>query len=318
MKVEDKIKKLIKKSNNIFISGHKNLDLDAIGACVGIACLARKFKKQSYIIVDDTEHELGVNKILEEIKRSFNIIKSSDIPNLYKKNSLLVIVDTNKTHMIQNDKILHYFNNILVIDHHQETDQTINGINMIDTDKSSACEMVTSILRKYNAELLENEATIILSGIVLDTNNFSKKTKADTFYEAYYLTELGANPKKVQYYLKENLNDYIIRNKVIMNVEVISDKYAIAVGEGKYKQEELAKIANTLLNFDDIEASFVLGNRIDDGVGISARSEGIVDVGSILEKIGGGGDQCNAACKVNDMTLKEVKKELIRVLNEEE
>ena len=49
MKVEDKIKKLIKKSNNIFISGHKNLDLDAIGACVGIACLARKFKKQSYI-----------------------------------------------------------------------------------------------------------------------------------------------------------------------------------------------------------------------------------------------------------------------------
>lgn len=320
MKIEERIKKIIKKSDNIFVSGHKNLDLDAIGACIGINTIASKFGKNCYIIIDDENHELSIGKIIDEIKTDFNIIKSSEIPSFHKKNSVLVIVDTNKANMIQNDKILHHFNNIIVIDHHQETDQTINGINMIDIDKSSACEMVTSLIRKYKATLTEYDATIILSGIVLDTHNFSKKTTDNTFYEAYYLTALGANPKKVQYYLKENLNDYIIRNKVIINVEVINNKYAVSMANNKdsYKREDLAKIADTLLNFNDIEASFVLGNRIDGGVGISARSEGGVNVGSILEELGGGGDVCTAACQVKDMNLKETQDALIRVLNEEE
>ena len=320
MKIEEKIKKIIKKSDNVFVSGHKCLDLDALGSCIGIKAIASKFKRECFIIIDDEVHNPGISKLLNETKETIKTIKSSDIPNLYKKNSVLVIVDTNKTNMIQNDKILHYFNNIIVIDHHQETDQTINGINMIDTAQSSACEMISTLTRTYNVELSESEATAILSGIVLDTHDFSKKATANTFYEAYYLTELGANIKKVQYYLKENLNDYIIRNKVIMNVEVINKKYAVSVADSKvlYKREDLAKIADTLLNFNDIEASFVLGNRVDDGVGISARSEGSINVDSILEELGGGGDNYNAACLVKDMNIKEVKKELIRVLSEEE
>ena len=320
MKIENQIKKLIKKSDNVFVSGHKNLDLDAIGACIGIKSISECFNKKCYIIVDDLEHELGVSKILEEIKDTVNIIKSSEISELHKDKSLLIIVDTNKTHMIQNDKILHYFNNIVVIDHHQETDQTINGINLIDESRSSACEMVSYLMNKYGVIPTKEEATIVLSGIVLDTHNFTKKTSNNTYLEAYILTECGANPKKVQYYLKENLKDYIIRNKVIMNVQVLNDKYAIAVAsdKDKYKREDLAKIADTLLNFNDIKASFVLGNRIDGGIGISARSEGNVDVGSILEHLGGGGDIYNAASQITDTTLKKAKEELIKVLNKED
>lgn len=320
MKIEERIKRVIKKSNKIFVSGHKNLDLDAIGSCIGISAIARHFGKECYIIVDDQEHELGVQKILNELDEKYHIIESSKVSNLCKKNNTLIIVDTNKTNMIQNDKILHYFNNIIVLDHHQETGQTINGINIIDEKRSSACEMISELIRKFKVSITQEEATIILSGLVLDTHDFTKKTSAETFYESYYLTALGANPKKVQYYLKENLKDYIIRNKVVMNVEVINTKYAVAVGDSneKYKREELAKIANTLLNFNDIEASFVIGNRVDEGVGISARSEGSVDVSVITEQLGGGGDIYNAACHIKDMDLDEVKAELIRVLNEGE
>ena len=320
MKIERRIKKIIKKCSNVFVSGHQNLDLDAIGACIGICAIAKKFGKECYIINDDIENELGVQKIINEIKDDYEIINSSKITDLYKKNSILIVVDTNKVNRIQNDKILHYFNNIIVIDHHQETEQTINGINIIDEFKSSACEMISLLTRLYNVEITPEEATIILSGIVLDTHNFSKKTSSDTFLEAYYLTELGASPKKVQYYLKENVNDYIIRNKVIMNVEVINDKYAISIDDSDYpyKKEDLAKIADTLLNFDGIAATFVLGNRTDGGVGISARSEGSVNVGQVLEELGGGGDNYNAACHIKDMNLNETKMELIRVLNKEE
>lgn len=316
MKIERKIKKIIQKSKNVFIVGHKNLDLDALGACVGISAIANYFNKPDYIIIDDEKHELGVGKVLNETK--LNTIKSSDIPKYHHKNSILVIVDTNKTHLLQNDKILNYFDKIIILDHHQETDQTIaNTINIINEDASSACEIVTNLIEKYHVELDKEQATIILSGIVLDTNNFVVKTDIDTYYAAYYLTKYKADPKKVQYYLKQDIKDYIIRQKVITEVKVINDKYALSVAPDKikYKREELAKIADTLLQFNNIEASFVLGNRVDGGVGLSARSIGNVNVGEIAEKLGGGGDDYDAAAQIKNLTLKEAQEELTKILN---
>ena len=318
MKIEKEIKRIIKKSDNIFVSGHKNLDLDAIGACVGIKSIARHFKKECYIIIDDKEHSLSINKVLDDLKDNTKIITSDEITDLFKKNSVLIIVDTNKTFMIQNDKILHYFNDIIVIDHHQESSQTINGINIIKENKSSACEMIVDLMNEYDVIPDALEATLVLSGIILDTDNFIKKTSSNTYYAAYLLTGVGADPKKVQYYLKEDIKDYIIRNKILMNVEV-QDNYAIATAKEKekYQKEDLAKVADTLLKFNDIKASFVIGNRKDDYLGISARSEGLVDVGYILEKLGGGGDIYNAACDMKNITIEDAKKELIKALKEE-
>lgn len=318
MKLEKEIKRIIKKSKNIYVIAHKNLDLDAIGACVGISAIATYFNKPSYIIVDDEKHELGVEKILKEIKDNFNIIKSEDIPKYHHKKSALIIVDTNKAHLLQSDRVLNYFDEIIILDHHQETDQTIStNINIINENASSTCEIITNLIEKYNVKLTKEIATIILSGIVLDTSNFIVKTDSDTYYAAYYLTKQKADPRKVQYYLKQDIKDYIIRQKVITEVEVINDKYALTVAPDKikYKREELAKIADTLLQFNNIEASFVLGNRIDGGVGLSARSEGLVNVGEIAENLGGGGDDYDAAAQIKNLTLKEAKEELIKILN---
>ena len=319
-KDEKNIKKLIKKSDNVFISGHKNLDLDAIGSCVGISAICNHFNKNNYIIVDDKENEIGVSKILEEIKETNNIITSEEINKHFKDNSLLIITDVSKAHLLQNDKILHYFKEIIVIDHHQMTNQTIEStVRIIDTNASSAGEIVTGLIKAYNVSLTTLESTIILSGIILDTNNFTVKTTSDTYLSAYYLTKMGANPKKVQYYLKEDLKDYIIRHKVIMNVTVINEKYAVCIAKDKeeYKREDLAKIADQLLNFNNILASFVVGKRIDGGIGISARSEGVVNVGELLESLGGGGDVYNAACQIKDMNIDDVKEALIKILKED-
>lgn len=317
MKIEKEIKKIIKKSKNVFIIGHKNLDLDALGACVGISAIANHFNKPNYIIIDDKKNELGVDKALTEIKDEINIIKSDEIPKYHHKNSSLIIVDTNKAHLLQSDKILHYFNEIIILDHHQSTDQTIETkIKVINEEASSACEIVTNLIKKYNVRISEEQATIILSGIVLDTNNFVVKTDKYAYYSAYYLTKNKANPTKVQYYLKQDIKDYIIRQKVITEVEIINGKYALSVAPEKlkYKREDLAKIADTLLQFNNIEASFVLGNRVDGGIGLSARSQGIVNVGEIAENLGGGGDNHDAAAQIKNLTLKKAKEELIKII----
>lgn len=318
MKIENRIKKVIKHSKNVFIVGHKDLDLDALGACIGASSICNNFGKQNYIIMDDDKHELGVGKLLKEISGKYKLIKSSDIPKYHHKKSILIIVDTNKAHLLQNDKILNYFNNIIVLDHHHETDQTIaRTLQIINENASSACEIVTNLIEKYKVELNDETATFILAGIVLDTNNFVVKTDTETYQAAYYLAKQGANPTKVQYFLKQDIKDYIIRQKVITEVEIINGKYALSVAPDKikYKREELAKIADTLLQFNNIEASFVLGNRIDGGIGLSARSAGNINVGKIAEILGGGGDNNDAAAQIKNMKLKAAREELIKALN---
>lgn len=318
MKIETKIKRLIKRSKNVFIIAHKNLDLDALGACIGVASICNGLHKQNYIIIDDNRHELSVGKVLKELQSDYSIIKSNQIPKYHQKNSILIIADTNKAQLLQNDKILHYFNRIIILDHHQETDQTITKTTHIINEKaSSACEIVTNLVESYHIKLPEKAATYILAGIVLDTNNFIVKTTTKTYQAAYYLSTQGADPIKVQYFLKQDIKDYIIRQKVITEVKVIADKYALSVASDKlkYKREELAKIADTLLQFNNIEASFVLGNRKDGGVGLSARSIGTINVGEIVENLGGGGDNYDAAAHILNKSLTEVEEELRKILN---
>lgn len=321
MKIQEevrKIKRLIKHSKTIFIVGHKDLDLDAIGSALGIYHITKKYNKDSYIIIDDETHELGVEKIINEQDPSI-FINSNQVENLMSNSNLLIVVDTNKTHLLQNESLLEIFDdNILVLDHHQVTEKSIKtGMQIIDESSSSTCQMVSELIFNFDIKISSEIATAILSGIVLDTNNFVLKTDSSTYLAAYFLTTLGADPKKVQYYLKQDINDYIIRQIPITNVDVIKGKYAITMGSKDiiYRREELAKIADTLLQFNGIEASFVFGKTSKDIIGLSARSVGNINVGKIAEELGGGGDQHEAASQIESDNLEEQKDKLIRILN---
>lgn len=310
------IKKYLKKSSNVFIMGHKDIDLDAFGAAIGMYCYASYHKKEAYVILDDKKVETGVKKALEAYEEKINIIKSKEIDNLIDNRSLLFIVDVNKEQLLQNPNCLSKFNNIIVIDHHDTAKDSINYENallFIDNSSSSTCEIITKMLKNDNYLINSEIATTILAGIVLDTNNFVIKTDADTYYAAYYLGKCGADSRKVQYLLKQDIKEYIEMQKVITEVKVIK-KIAISKGlqTRKYRREDLAKIADTILLFNNIEASFVVG-KIDKGIGISARSMGNINVGKIMEEFGGGGDNHEAAARILDRSLNEMVSEITKI-----
>lgn len=315
LKEFDLIKKKIKNATNVFIMGHKNIDLDAFGAALGIYCYATNCKKVAYIIIDDKKFEKSVKKVVDRFKDRVNIIKSKEIKNLYNKKSLLIVADTNKSILLQNEEILGLFENIVVIDHHNLTEGSINGENILilnDTNVSSTCEIITNML-DYHKYLIDSDvATILLAGIVLDTNNFVIRTNTNTYYAAYYLAKCGASPKEVQYLFKHDINEYIEMQKVITEVKVVDN---IAISRGLqtkiYRREELAKIADIILLFKNIEVSFVIA-KTSDGIGISARSMGNISVAPILESFGGGGDNHEAAAVVRDKSLNQVFEEVVK------
>lgn len=324
VKKRKELLKRIKHSKKIFIMAHKNLDLDALGSSIGLYKILKKKKKECYIIIDDTKHELGVEKILKELDGCIDIIKGEKVKQKLHKNdkdNLLIILDTNKKDLVQNEDVLKLIEKKIVIDHHKLGKNSIKDALIIqDEESSSTCEMITNLIETCDVEIDPYFATILLSGIVLDTNNFMLKTSKETFYTAYYLTSLGASAKKVQYLLKQDLKDYTERQKLLSKVEVVNDKIAFskATATTIYRREELAKLADTLLFFNNIEASFVIGKISKDVVGVSARSLGNHDISAILEKLGGGGDEEAGAVTFKKKTISQVEKLLKAEIKKQE
>lgn len=319
-----KINNYIKRAKSIFIMAHKNLDLDALGSSIGMYIILKYKKKQCFLVIDDKEHELGVEKILKELNGCLTIIKSSDVPKYLNKKenrNLLLILDTNKKELVQNSEILKLFTKKMIFDHHGIGKSTIKDAYLVHDDNvSSTCEMITNLIETYDIELDSYYATILLSGIVLDTNNFTLKTTSDTYYAAYYLSSLGASAKKVQYLLKQDLLEYTEREKLLTKIEIINNKIAVSKASSTtvYRREDLAKVADTLLFFNDIEASFVIGKIGKETVGISARSLGNYDISKILNSLGGGGDDCNGAVKFEKKTIAKVGELLKKEIKNQE
>lgn len=318
------LNKCLRKSKNVFLMAHKDLDLDALGSCIGLSTILSQKKKSCYIIIDDKNHELGVEKVLRELEGCIKIIKSEDIEKYLHptpNKNLLIILDTNKEELLQSKDVLKKIEKKLIIDHHDVSKSTVkNATAIIDNEVSSTCEMIAQLIEFYDVDLEPYYATVILSGIVLDTNNFTLKTTADTFYAAYYLTSLGASAKKVQYLLKQDIMEYTERQKLLADIETINNRIAFtkATPYTLYRREDLAKVADTLLFFNNIEASFVIGKIGKDTIGISARSLGNYNISRILEKLGGGGDTYNGAAKFEKTTISKVEQMLKKEIEKEE
>ena len=324
IKKRKKLNKMINGSKKIFLMAHKDLDLDALGSSIGLYTILKKQKKDCYLIIDDKKHELGVEKILKELDGCIKIVTGDKVKELLhknEKNNLLIVLDTNKKDLVQNESVLKLFRNKVVIDHHGLGKNTIKDAFIIHDDKtSSACEMITNLLETYDVQLDPYFATILLSGIVLDTNNYTLKTTKETYYASYYLASLGASAKKVQYLLKQDLKEYTERQKLLTKLDVLHGKIAYTKGTATtmYRREDLAKTADTLLFFNDIEASFVIGKIDKDTVGVSARSLGDYNISKILEKLGGGGDDYNGAAIIKKKTIGQVEKILKSEIKKQE
>ena len=252
------------KYNKFIIIPHNEVDLDALGSSLGLYTLLSSLGKETIINIDEHTPELGVKRALQKVKELDLNINISKLENLeVNNNSLLIVLDFHKKDMAQNPDIFKLCNNVIVIDHHIEGKDSIKNyvLKYIDDESSSTAEIICDLLEMKNINIPNYIATVMLAGITVDTNNFSIKTSPKTHEVAAMLSKQGAITKEVQYLLKEDLKEYVSMQKIIFNTEIIDREFAITVGKKSeiYTKEQLAKIADSLLQFDEIEASFCIG-----------------------------------------------------------
>lgn len=320
------LSELVADSDKVMIMGHKNPDMDSIGSAIGILKVAQVNGKDGYVVLDQSDIDIGVQRLMDEIKETESVWKFFITPEeameIASRDTLLVVVDTHKPSMVIEEKLLTKLDHVVVIDHHRRGEEFIKDPVLVYMEPyaSSTAELVTELL-EYQPKRLKMrmlEATALLAGIIVDTKSFTLRTGSRTFDAASYLRAHGADTILVQKFLKEDLNTYTRRSKLIESAEVYKKGIVIAKStpEDAYNQVVIAQAADILLAMNGIQASFVISNRIDGKVSISARSLGDINVQMIMERLEGGGHLTNAACQIENSTIDEAERHLKQIIDE--
>lgn len=316
----DTLKEMIINSSQILIMGHEMADYDSLGSALGIFKAARDLGKEAWIIKDAVNPAL--DKLFQIVSNGFSeyLVKAQEAPRKMIPGTLLVVVDTHKPSLLPEPGLLKTAAKIAVIDHHRRGEEFIPeaGLIYLESYASSSSELVTELLQYMGArvEIGKVEATALLAGITVDTKNFIYQTGVRTFAAASYLRSMGADPAAVQKLLQDDLKTVIQKADVISKTRILYGEIALsASGEPSPEAQLLAaKAADSMLNIIGVNGVFVLW-PFGEGVAISARSNGKINVQTIMERLGGGGHLTVAAAQLPG-SLEEVEEKLLNVLEE--
>lgn len=323
--IGEALKQLIDRSENVYIMGHKNPDMDAIGAAIGCLRATLNRNKEGFIVLEKSNPSIDnlIDRMKDEEPEIYEkVISRETAINRIKHSSLLVLVDNHKPSFTECPELLEKTNQIVVIDHHRRGKEFVDNpvLSYVEPYASSTCELITEMLTYMSDDLnlTHFEADALMSGVVVDTKNFSFQTGVRTFEAASVLKRAGANMIKVKALFQDDLDTMVYRAEVIHNTKMIHDNIAVSRFEKEANNSVLvaAQAADALLDINGIDASFVL--TINDGkTHISGRSRGeVVSVQLILEKIGGGGHLNMAGAQLETTDLDEAEKILTEAIDE--
>ncbi len=318
---------LIGARDRVIVMGHKNTDVDCLGACVGICAAARYSGKPAHIVLEDDEGNPNVRIWVDMLRENPEYGKDVFITHqqalqLADENTVVIAVDTSRVSMLECEELLYLTKTVVVLDHHRQSTGKIENaaLSYIDLGASSACEMVTEILQYYEegVHLKSYEADCVYAGIVVDTDNFVTKTGTHTFEAAAYLRANGADVTRVRKAFRNDMATYKARAEAVRHAESFMSCYAISVcpSEGLESPTVIgAQAANELLNIIGVKASFVL-TPYKDKIYISARAIDEVNVQIVMERLGGGGHINAAGAQLADVDLNQAIVQLKEVLTQ--
>lgn len=318
--VAGSLSELIGQSSTIYIMGHRMADLDALGSAVGLLCLCRTKGRPARIVIDLQKN--ACQSLIEELKASQDyadlFISGQDALVEADNRSLLIVVDTNRPDQVECKPLLESISRVAVIDHHRRAADYIEQpvLNLHEPYASSASELVTELLQYAvnQRDVKPLEAQALLAGIVLDTKSFSIRTGSRTFESAAYLRKAGADPVEVKKLFQSDLDDTLMRYRVVQAARLYRSELAIACIDETITRVIASQAADELINISGITASFVLFPDREQVI-ISARSIGSCNVQAVLEKLGGGGNGATAGAQIKGKPLREVLQELVSAID---
>ncbi len=317
-------KELLTESDNVIIMGHRNQDLDSLGAAIGVFACARMLEKDVHIVINDVT--TAVKALYDRVVESKNFpddifISGTKAIEQITENTAVIIVDVNRPSYVEYPELINYAKKLVVFDHHRVSAEYIKDpvLSYIEPYASSTSEMVTEILRYITEKVKLDpiEADALFAGISVDTKNFIIKTGVKTFEAAAFLRRNGADVIRVRKFFQNDMETYKARATAVKDSIIYRDNIAISVSPSDIGNPTLvaAQAADELLNIQGIKASFVL-TMVNETIFISARSYDAINVQLIMERLGGGGHLSVAGAQLEGINIKDAIEKLKATIDE--
>ena len=313
---------LIRASGQVYIMGHRQSDMDAIGGAAGMVCICRKLGVQPFIVVDPgaTTARKLIDRLRAEPEYKDVFLHPDDALLRADSRTLLIVVDTNRPEQVESLALLDSCTRVVVIDHHRRAASYIQNADLTfhEPYASSVCELLSELLQELiePGDITRAEAEAVLAGLVLDTKNFSIRTGERTFDAAAFLRRLGADTEEVKRLFQNDMEHTVEKYRILQSARVYRNGVALALSETEQDRVVAAQAADELLSVSGVQASFVLYAAPEGGVAVSGRSIGELNVQLILEKLGGGGNKSAAGAQVADIDLATAARKLKTAIDE--
>lgn len=322
------LRDLIQHSSNVIICGHKNADFDCIGSAICLSKMASAFNKPVSIIAKTGGIEEKLDAAMKaneaELAQDISFVTEGEAINQLKDDTLVIMTDHHNILQSNGAKLLESAQRVVVIDHHRRsTDMGVKPILIyIEAGASSTCELLTEMIPFVSSkvDISELEATFMLAGMTIDTRKWRERTGVRTYDAASALRKLGADPQVAYDYLKDTYEEFSLKSAIMGASERYADGIVIAAVENeKITRSMMSQVADSLLSIQDVKAAFVIAQDKNTSIAsISARSNGEINVQSIMEAMHGGGHMTAAATQRKDATVSQLKEELIGILQQQE
>ncbi len=313
--IANQLIQLVESSDRVYIMGHKFSDLDSVGSSVGLACAIRNLGHKADVVVNSLASLSTqlISRLNQPDSPDSLFLSPDNAVESITDNSLLIIMDTHNSAMLESGELHSKAKQVVIIDHHRKT------VNYIDNSlifyhepyASSASEMVTEILGYFGeaGKITALQAEALLAGIMLDTKNFTIKTGVRTFEAAAFLRKLGADTVNVKGLFANSIENYRQKVALVSNAEIYK-RCAVATTTMFSPDMRLIapQAADELLNIENVDASFVYYRNAGDEIYVSARSLGALNVQLVMEYLGGGGHQTMAAAQLKSISLEDAEK----------
>ncbi|CYV43408.1 DHH family phosphoesterase [Streptococcus suis] len=320
--VSDKLKSV----DAVFVVGHRNLDMDALGSAVGMQYFAQNIMNNAYTVYNPDEMAPDIARAIKKLsdENCSNLLTVEEAMKMVTFQSLLIMVDHSKIGLTLDKDFYEKFTQVVVVDHHRrDTDFPNNAVlTYIESGASSASELVTELIQFQNDKhhkLNRIQSSLLMAGIMLDTKNFTSRVTSRTFDVASYLRTRGSDSLEIQQIAATDFEEYRQINELILSGQRIESNVVIACADDTKEYDNIipSKAADTILDMAGIEAVFVITRNTKGYVSISARSHSKINVQRIMEEMGGGGHFNLAAAQVYDQTIAEVYEKLTDKIREE-
>ena len=308
----------IAKAKHILVVGHKGPDFDSAGSCFAMSLALEQMGKQTMTVVGDLpakmKHAFGVAHVDTERETMASF-----------KPDLAIFLDYGAVRMLPKDVLedVRKLNPAMIsIDHHLQEDQ-FGDIVWVDSQKTSASEMVFDLLEHMHQGLNEQIGFCLLVGMLSDTGEFVYQLDSSRLLSK--MQKLNVSGKLFSYAFKvvrswDSFHDFVafgaFGSKLKFDADLGLAYGIIRTGTGIAGFRSF--LANQLLMIDGVRYILIMEkNHGAKGYRASLRAsafESKANMGEVASHFIGGGHENAAAfnSRLSSVKIMETVKSLIK------